>query len=292
MCRRRRKTGADAGCGKGVCWACMESRPRSELGMVRTSKEEFEGLEGDAWWMHEFCMEAADLRSYFGSEKEVALARAAADEAEAAEAEVQAKASGSTSGKKHKVEVQADPKEEAKAKIRAMSVKELKAYLDRQKADHSNCVEKADLLAAALKVADTAPPPPPKGPAWMPVGMICRLCTKPVKQERAGVICRRHRPDGSIGGCGEGVCWRCMKRAGKDTFGHVRTTKEEFESLEEDAWWMHYGCFEGSDYKDYFGESEPEDEVSKKNGAWEEWDEGGGDSRASLGSIMRRCEAG
>ena len=33
---------------KGVCWVCMEQLPRSKLGMVRTSKDEFESLEDEA----------------------------------------------------------------------------------------------------------------------------------------------------------------------------------------------------------------------------------------------------
>ena len=57
------------------------------------------------------------------------------------------------------------------------------------------------------------------GPAWMPAGMACRLCTK--VPTCGGVICRRRRPDGSVGGCGEGVCWRCMKRAPREKFGKV-----------------------------------------------------------------------
>merc|ERR1712066_1104282 len=98
----------------------------------------------------------------------------------------------------------------------------------------------------------------------MPVGMVCRLCTKAVTKEFAGIVCRRIRADGTRAGCGAGVCWRCMKRAPRESFGQVRTTKEEFESLEEDAWWMHEGCFEGNDYKDYFGESEPEEDRKKR----------------------------
>lgn len=255
VCWHRRKNGSTGGCGKGVCWLCMESLPRSKLGMVRTSKDEFESLEDEAWWMHEACMGAADLREYFGGEKELALARQAADEADKAK-------TPSSSSKA----VAVDPAEAVKEKVRVMSVKELKAYLDRHQAKHEQCVEKADLLNLALLVAETASPEIPDGPAWMPVGMVCRLCTKPTVKEHAGIICRRKRADGSIGGCGEGVCWRCMKRAPRESFGKVRTTKEEFESLEEDAWWMHEMCFEDADYKDYYGESEPEEDKAKR---WE-----------------------
>ena len=34
-------------------------------------------LQDDAWWMHELCMDKAELREYFGSDKEVKLARQA-----------------------------------------------------------------------------------------------------------------------------------------------------------------------------------------------------------------------
>lgn len=257
----------------------MEKQPRSSLGMVRTSKEEFESLEDDAWWMHELCMDKADLREYFGSDKEVKLARQAADEADK---HMQTPASSSKAGEKGKKEAAVDPVEAAKEKVRAMSVKELKAYLARHQAAYEHLLEKAELRTLALEVAAKAPPEIPDGPAWMAVGAVCRLCTKPTAQERAGIICRRKRADGSVGGCAEGYCWRCMKRAPRESFGKVRTTKEEFESLEEDAWWMHEMCFEGEDYKDYYGESEPEEDMKKRlelrkrrfGGEDEEWEEG------------------
>merc|ERR1712217_661469 len=75
VCRRKKKNDI-LGCGEGVCWSCMESAPRSVLGMVRTTKEEFTALD-DAWWMHEKCMESRDLRSYYGGEKELQQARTA-----------------------------------------------------------------------------------------------------------------------------------------------------------------------------------------------------------------------
>lgn len=289
ICRRRRKNSALGGCGKGVCWACMESRPRAEFGMVRTTKEEFDSLEDKAWWMHEGCMESADLRAYFGGEKELARARALADAAEAdAEASTTATASGGRPGKGAPVKPK-DPAEAAKEKVNAMSVKELKAYLDKHKVSRTECVEKSELLAKALQVAATAPPEIPPGPAWMPVGSTCRLCTKPVAKEFGGVICRRRRADGAISGCGEAVCWRCMKKAPKDSFGQVRTTKEEFEELEEKAWWMHEGCFQEGDYKDYFGEDEPEDFWRRRTkAAPEEWEDAT-DKRPGVGKIMQRC---
>jgi len=239
----------------------MEGKSRAELGMVRTTREEFESLEDDAWWMHESCMEGTDLVDYFGGKKELEEARAAADEAEAA---AQAARTAASSGGKAKKEAPTDPVEAAKAKVRAMSVKELKTYLEKHKVDITNCVEKSELMAKAMQVANKAAPELPDGPAWIPVGAACRLCTKQMKEERAGVICRRKRANGTVGGCGIAVCWRCMKRAPRDSFGKVRTTKEEFESLEDDAWWMHEACFEEGDYKDYFGESEPEEERKKR----------------------------
>lgn len=274
VCRRVRKKGMVTGCGMGVCWACMASRPRAELGMVRTTREEFESLKEDAWWMHERCMEHADLKAYFGGEKELALARANADKAEA-------------SGDKGKAK-EKDPADAQRELVQKMSVKELKAYLDRHGISHAECVEKQDLLAKALEAADSAPPEP-SGPAWMANGAVCRLCTKPAK-EFGGIICRRRRKDGRVAGCGESVCWRCMKRAPRESFGKVRCTKEEFESLEQEAWWMHEACFEDGDYKDYFGESEPEEDKAWRAQAFESWD-GGEQPKEKLGSIIRRCEA-
>ena len=60
------------------------------------------------------CMEASDLRAYFGGEKELEAARAAAVEKPKAKA----------------VEA-VNPVEAEKERIKKMSVKELKAYLDR-----------------------------------------------------------------------------------------------------------------------------------------------------------------
>jgi len=264
----------------------MESQSRSKLGMVRTSKEEFESLEDEAWWMHETCMEGTDMRDYFGSEQELALARAAANQAEK---KTDAKASGSSSSAKAKKSGKSggDLVEAMRDKVKAMTVKELKAYLDRHKTPFGKCVEKKELLSLALDVVAKVPPEI-DGPAWMPVGMACRLCTKPTSKECGGVICHRRRSDGTHGGCGAGICWRCMKRAPRENFGKVRTTKEEFESLEDDAWWMHEACFEGTDYKDYFGESEPEHEAADGQDSPEHWQ---ADNRTNLGSIMRRCEA-
>merc|ERR1719498_1221838 len=98
----------------------------------------------------------------------------------------------------------------------------------------------------------------------MESGSACRLCAKTVKDDKSGIICRRKRSDGTVVGCGDEVCWRCMKRAPRESFGKVRTTKEEFESLGEDAWWMHEFCLEDEDYEDYYGEPEPEEDKRKR----------------------------
>jgi len=212
--------------------------------------------------MHEECMGAADLREYFGGEKELKKARQAADEVDK-RAQVQA-SSSSKASEKAKKEAPVDPAQAAQEKVRAMSVKELKAYLEKNKVSSEKCVEKNELLTLALGVAELLPPEIPDGPYWMAAGTVCRLCTKPTAKEFGGIVCRRKRADGTVGGCSEGICWRCMKRAPRESFGKVRTTKEEFESLEEDAWWMHEMCFEDDDYQDYYGESEPEDDKRKR----------------------------
>eukprot|EP00439_Symbiodinium_sp_Y106_P011072 s2229_g1.t1 len=255
ICRRRRKN-AVGGCGKGVCWVCMEREPRSKFGMVRTTREEFESLEESAWWMHEACMEPSDLRAYFGGEKELAEARAAADASDTKVVPDKAKTK----------EPGVDPLEAERERIKKMSVKELKAYLDRHNTSHADLFEKPDLLARALEAALKSGPEPPPGPAWMKSGDICRLCGKPQMQDEGGIFCRRRRQDGRIAGCGEAICWRCMKRAPKDAFGKVRCTKEEFAGLGEDAWWMHQHCFEDGDWQDYFGEPEPEEERWRRTG--------------------------
>merc|ERR1719213_1476599 len=44
-----------------------------------------------------------------------------------------------------------------------------------------------------------------------------------------------------------------MKRAPRDSFGKVRTTREEFESLGMDSWWMHEMCMNATDSSEYYG---------------------------------------
>lgn len=56
------------GCGKAVCWRCMNRASHAEMGRVRTTKAEFQSLGVDAWWMHDFCMRLVDRRAYFPDE--------------------------------------------------------------------------------------------------------------------------------------------------------------------------------------------------------------------------------
>jgi len=87
---------------------------------------------------------------------------------------------------------------------------------------------------------------------WMPPNHPCSVCQKQVAVS-GGIFCGRRRSDGSLKGCGAAVCWRCMNRSSKDAdFGQVRTNKAEFESLGEDAWWMHEACMEDEDLQDYY----------------------------------------
>jgi len=94
---------------------------------------------------------------------------------------------------------------------------------------------------------------------WMAEGAACSLCSKKVG-ERGGVGCARRRPNGQIVGCGAGVCWRCMNRAKREDFGAVKTTKSEFLSLGEEAWWMHQKCMQPEDEEAYFGAGNAEGE--------------------------------
>eukprot|EP00928_Gymnodinium_smaydae_P020829 TRINITY_DN18054_c0_g2_i1.p1 TRINITY_DN18054_c0_g2~~TRINITY_DN18054_c0_g2_i1.p1 ORF type:complete len:659 (+),score=153.38 TRINITY_DN18054_c0_g2_i1:138-2114(+) len=98
---------------------------------------------------------------------------------------------------------------------------------------------------------------------WMTPGAECTLCSKKVTA-RGGIVCGRKRPCGQIVGCGANVCWKCMVKARKEDFGDVRTTKEEFVSLGDEAWWLHEGCMAPEDEAAYFdaGDADAEEAVA------------------------------
>uniref|UniRef100_A0A7S0AAU1 RNF34/RFFL HeH domain-containing protein n=1 Tax=Pyrodinium bahamense TaxID=73915 RepID=A0A7S0AAU1_9DINO len=122
-------------------------------------------------------------------------------------------------------------------------------------------------------------------PGWLPMGARCGVCSKKVADECGGVVCQRRGGDGTAG-CGEGVCWRCMKRAPRDSFGGVRTTREEFESWGDDAWWMHEGCMRDEDWADYVGEGAAE--LAQE--AAPEPAEGGGEAAAGKVTVATEDE--
>jgi len=117
------------------------------------------------------------------------------------------------------------------------------------------------LVATAAKKAEAIPV------GWLPEGSRCGTCSKSVL-EFGGVFCGRRRPSGRVAGCGAGVCWRCMNKGPKESFGKVRTTKTEFSSLGADAWWMHEACMSKADKRDYY-EKEDEGEGGEDHFAWE-----------------------
>lgn len=82
-------------------------------------------------------------------------------------------------------------------------------------------------------------------------GSQCSLCLQAARDSVSGVVCRRRREDGGIGGCGKGVCWSCMQQAATRTFGNIRIAKEEWNSLGAAAWWMHEACMTDTDQTDY-----------------------------------------
>eukprot|EP00928_Gymnodinium_smaydae_P074556 TRINITY_DN5758_c1_g4_i1.p1 TRINITY_DN5758_c1_g4~~TRINITY_DN5758_c1_g4_i1.p1 ORF type:complete len:704 (-),score=91.19 TRINITY_DN5758_c1_g4_i1:140-2251(-) len=130
------------------------------------------------------------------------------------------------------------------------------------------CLDSGDAPANALTSRATEevarpPPPPDLGPqlpdasryGWLPPKTRCRRCRKAVVS-RGGVFCGRRRlgPSGHevIVGCGAAVCWRCMNRAPHEELGKIRTTNAEFESLGDDAWWLHEFCMDPEDRRDYY----------------------------------------
>merc|ERR1719174_1185311 len=92
---------------------------------------------------------------------------------------------------------------------------------------------------------------------WMLEGETCSRCSKKVIAQ-GGVVCGRLRPSGVVVGCGAAVCWRCMKKK-TDGFGSVKTTKAEFASLGDDAWWMHEKCMSTEDLAEYYDDDERQD---------------------------------
>lgn len=93
---------------------------------------------------------------------------------------------------------------------------------------------------------------------WLPGGVQCSRCEKAVV-ERGGVYCGRKRPKGAdvpFGGCFKAICWKCMNKASKAELGGIKTSKSEFASLGDDAWWMHGSCMTPEDKRAYFGEED------------------------------------
>lgn len=74
ICARQRKSRQVVGCGKGVCWKCMNRARQEEFGVVKTTKTEFLSLGRDAWWMHQACMSPEDEDAYFGTGKQSGFA--------------------------------------------------------------------------------------------------------------------------------------------------------------------------------------------------------------------------
>jgi len=73
FCGRKRENGELVGCHTAYCWKCFRKAKPAELGKVRTTKTEFEGLEADGadpWWMHEKCMTPEDRVDYYGEDGE------------------------------------------------------------------------------------------------------------------------------------------------------------------------------------------------------------------------------
>jgi len=252
VCRRARPDGTVLGCGQGVCWACMLSTPRATFGDVRTTREEFEAMEGEgqAWWMHEACMERRDRLDYFGGHEEYAATKAAAAREEARLAQRQ------LSVQAQNIQDAEAVVERTKQQLQVMSSKQLREYLTAKRVDPGLTTEKAELLEIAFRHVAQVPAAALRAsePAWLPAGGACKLCAKTVKGEFGGVTCRRIRSNSTVGGCGASVCWRCMKRAARDDLGMVRCSREEFEALGLGAWWMHERCMTPQDREDYFSE--------------------------------------
>eukprot|EP00927_Polykrikos_kofoidii_P041226 TRINITY_DN35148_c0_g1_i1.p1 TRINITY_DN35148_c0_g1~~TRINITY_DN35148_c0_g1_i1.p1 ORF type:complete len:612 (-),score=141.65 TRINITY_DN35148_c0_g1_i1:178-1980(-) len=96
----------------------------------------------------------------------------------------------------------------------------------------------------ALQTVQAVPKPP--GKLLDPEGQ-CSVCFMIVFDDVSGVVCRYRREDLSVGGCGRGVCWRCMQEASADKIGRVRIARETWNSLGVRAWWMHESCMASCD---------------------------------------------
>lgn len=107
---------------------------------------------------------------------------------------------------------------------------------------------------------------------WLREGAKCGKCEKSVLA-KGGVYCGRRNPDGTCSGCFEGLCWKCMNKLGKNG---VKTTKAEFTSLGDDAWWMHEDCMSKEDKAAYFGEEMEDSDIDVPVKKKEESDDDGG----------------
>lgn len=109
--------------------------------------------------------------------------------------------------------------------------------------------------AAAAGEVETAAAAAPLAVGWLSEGHRCGLCFKCVV-EHGGIFCGRHRPCGTVVGCKAAVCWRCMNKTARDSFGKIRTTRAEFISLGASAWWMHEKCMASADLSEYYKDDE------------------------------------
>lgn len=231
-CGRRRGDGTVAGCGAAICWRCMSRAPREVFGKIRTTKSEFLSLGAEAWWMHERCMNAADLKDYDGESDTDGLTLPPEAPSLTEHRSLQPCTSGGgTAAAVNDGHIPEGPRADAEVAAKAP--------------------------AAGLY-------------GWLPQGRKCDICFKAVV-DRGGVFCGRHRGDGNVAGCGAALCWRCMNKGSREAIGKLRTTKSEFVSLGADAWWMHERCMSTEDRKHYDGEGNPgnDAEVSEQEFAWE-----------------------
>lgn len=119
-----------------------------------------------------------------------------------------------------------------------------------------------DKLHVWKKLQGLTPSDEEKACGWLPEGFKCSKCDKSVV-DKGGVYCGRKRPDGSIGGCHAGYCWKCMNKK-IDEVGEIRTNKAEFSELGAGAWWMHEKCMTEEDKKTYYGEDDEDDSGNAK----------------------------